>query len=1128
MSNVKVLPQFPASSILLSSGDSGAVSAVNIGGGSDPWTIEALVYFEPGVRIKQAPIISYLLTGGKTPFVGVDNTTARNIVVGNGNGNVTPLPVQPVAGQWYILTLSGDDETGTAGFFRATCQAVYGDRSITAATIAKNSILGNPVGLEVQLNGGPIKWDTGVRFQSVRGYSRYKDITELRNTIYDVDASDTAFWWDFTADENGGIAVEDKSGNCTPLVITSAVLAAGPSAPAVTPTPTVTATNSPTPSPSVSPSAEVTPTPSVTATPSETPAPSVSVTPEVTPTATATPTPSASGTPVPSPTSTATPTPSASGTPVPSPTPSVTGTPAVSVTPTVSVTRTPAVSPTPTTTPTPSVSASPSVSPSSSAVASPTPTAPPTAVTGYLGSQTAGTSQFPGSDGRVVTQSWTLPHNATGVRMWLNFFSSTEVGASAKGIIYSDNAGSPGAVVAATAAIVVPAGGGWVSAVLPVALSAGTYWIAVMTNSHVANHGQVYVGGANTLRRYENANFATPGTLAGVVLGNSYAATLSAYLEYTFFGSPSPTPTPTATPVSPTPTPTVTRTPVTPTPTPTLSPSAHTPTPTPTTTPTISVTPSVPPPAALQHDLSYVNTSSSKYTSFIAFVNAARSGGNPYGFGAKDAAYAYLISGDASYATLAVNNADAQVAAAEASIAAGGQPFVAGDSYLEVGPLISDLAYAYAFCNPSASQRTRWLAYANQALYNVWNHTIATWGGRSYPWTGWSVNDPGNNYYYSFLNATATWALATNNLTYLNLLRDIKFPALRDYMSNLPGGGSREGNGYGVAFMNLFHVYQVWKDSGQYDWSTANTHLTNTIRYWIHATMPTRNKYLPIGDLARSSYPDLFDYHRDLVLQARRLTTDTAMANDASWWLNNISVQNMSQGFQRKYDLMPAGSNTSTPPSELTYYANGTGNLFTRTSWATNATFAHFIAGIFDQSHAHQEQGAFTFYNGDFLTMSGNIFSHSGINQATECHNVLQFMDGSVRIPQNNGIATMSTPVVGANGDVSATASLKGVHNNSKVVSWNRQFNFASGVLTISDAYVANGGATAVFQFVTPTLPTVNGNVITAGRLRATVVTPGSANITLTAMNTLGDYNSGYRVNVAGGTGAYQVVFEVI
>src|SRR3546814_9903244 len=91
-------------------------------------------------------------------------------------------------------------------------------------------------------------------------------------------------------------------------------------------------------------------------------------------------------------------------------------------------------------------------------------------------------------------------------------------------------------------------------------------------------------------------------------------------------------------------------------------------------------------------------------------------------------------------------------------------------------------------------------------------------------------------------------------------------------------------------------------------------------------TVPTLDYFAPLGDQARVSVPELYDYHRRLMLEARYITNDTLAREHASWWLNNISVQRMNNGFNRRYDLLPAG-NGGTPPAELLYHAKGTGNL---------------------------------------------------------------------------------------------------------------------------------------------------------------------------------------------------------
>lgn len=152
-------------------------------------------------------------------------------------------------------------------------------------------------------------------------------------------------------------------------------------------------------------------------------------------------------------------------------------------------------------------------------------------------------------------------------------------------------------------------------------------------------------------------------------------------------------------------------------------------------------------------------------TRFQAMVDSelAHAGTN-YAFQAWFAALTYQITGQTRYADFAVSKADAFLAGEEALIKAGQAPTVAHDSYLDVGPLVGEVALVYDWCNAKLtdSQRTRWVAYMNQAVANVWDPVHASWGGRVMPWSGWSISNPSNNYYYSFLRATMLLGLATD------------------------------------------------------------------------------------------------------------------------------------------------------------------------------------------------------------------------------------------------------------------------------------------------------------------------------------------------------------------------------
>lgn len=525
---------------------------------------------------------------------------------------------------------------------------------------------------------------------------------------------------------------------------------------------------------------------------------------------------------------------------------------------------------------------------------------------------------------------------------------------------------------------------------------------------------------------------------------------------------------------------------------------------------------------AITIDLSYVDTQSVAYTKFRAWVDRAVAGNPGYEFSANDAAVMFKLTQHVPYCTLAVSMVEAQVAAAEAAIAANTNPVVARDSYLYVGAMIGDLALAYDWCGAyvTSAQRARWSAYAETTITNVWNPSQAQWAGRAAPWTGWGTNDPANNYYYSFVRATMYWALARNSSSWLTFLQTQKLPSLAAYFASLPGGGSEEGTGYGTSHHKLFELYRVWRDSTASDLANANSHLTDSISYWLHATVPTRNRFAPFGDQSRNSNPEFYDYHRHLILEARRMTSDSTSRNLASWWLNNMSVPEMSSGFNYRDDLLPAGSSGPLPAAPLVYQATGVGHVFARTGWNTTASWLAFAAGSYDQSHAHQDQGSFTLFSGDWLAVTSNIWSHSGIQQGTDVHNVVRFVRNGQTVRQRQpSISTMTIHQVGPGpGELHVTGNLGPAYAaGSGVTAWTRRLDFTGNTLLVNDQFAVLSGTESIFQVNTPLQPVITGSVAVAGRLKIRVLEPLNATLTAVNMrNVDSDFNSGWKVEVRG------------
>ncbi len=513
------------------------------------------------------------------------------------------------------------------------------------------------------------------------------------------------------------------------------------------------------------------------------------------------------------------------------------------------------------------------------------------------------------------------------------------------------------------------------------------------------------------------------------------------------------------------------------------------------------------------------------YSQLVSALNAGH-----YSYSPVDSVIMFRLTGDTAYIDQAIRMVNLFVQAENATIAAGGIPQIAHDSYLEVGLFMSELALTYdcGYSRLTAAQRSAWSAYAEQAIYNVWNYRSARWGNTSRPWTGWSVTDPGNNYFYSFMKATQLWALASQNPTWINYLQSNVYALLVPFFSVLNGGGSREGTGYGTAMGNLFENYLYWKESTGEDLSAYSSHARETIDYWINATVPTFQYFASIGDQSRSSMPMMFDYQRKLMLAGVALNPGTAQGKRGTWWLNRAQVTDGGSGwltgrmrynFNFRYDLLGANG-TEQAPTALTYNASGTGALFSRSDWTTTASWMHTNAGYYDQSHAHEDQGSFSFFKGRWLTLTSNTLSNSGINQGVDVHNVIRFEAGSTTIPQNESVSTKTVTDAADVLQISENLTPAYSRNASSVSSWVREFTYtrSSHNLRIHDVCSKAAGVTAVFQLHTPVQPVrqSDGSYL-AGTLRITPLMPASPTVTIVSMsNVSSDFSDGYRLELRG------------
>ena len=533
-------------------------------------------------------------------------------------------------------------------------------------------------------------------------------------------------------------------------------------------------------------------------------------------------------------------------------------------------------------------------------------------------------------------------------------------------------------------------------------------------------------------------------------------------------------------------------------------------------------------------------------TRFKATVDQWVAGADIWGFSAWNAALLGQLTGNATYCTKAVAAVEAQVVAAEAQIAASRAPVVAGDSYLQVGEMIGDLALVYDWCfaRTSASQRARWLKYADQAVWNVWHNTTAKWGNATLPWSGWATNDPSDNYYYSFLRATMLLGLASKGEdpqadAWITQFHDTKImnQLVPTFNADLAGGGSREGTGYGVAMRRLFEIYDLWASTTGEALAARTPHTRKSMLTMLHQMVPSRDRVAPTGDLSRDSTAAFFDYHRNYLQELIQLFPSDLLAQRAKTQLAASSVPSMQSGFMAAYDFVYDNSNvTAQPLGSLgpTYYAAGIGELYARSGWDPHATWINLIAGPYTQSHAHQDQGSLLIYKDGWLAYDAVVDSHSGLTQETTAHGLVRITSGGQPVRQVADTISKLTALHQGSGYMYAASDLTPAYNGaSEVQKVQREIVYLKpDVVVVFDRVQSASGTTQTWQLASPVAASVSGSTATisnAGhRLQVQKISGGA--MAVTSMRSVdADYSGGFRLdeNLAGGDNRYLHVLSI-
>jgi hypothetical protein len=440
----------------------------------------------------------------------------------------------------------------------------------------------------------------------------------------------------------------------------------------------------------------------------------------------------------------------------------------------------------------------------------------------------------------------------------------------------------------------------------------------------------------------------------------------------------------------------------------------------------------------------------------------------------------------------------------------------------------------------------------------VWNQATHHWGeptaANNYSWDGpakppgtsWSVDNPVNNYYYSFLRATMLWGLVSKHEagrakadTWLQKFRNEKIEnqLVPVFQAQLQGGGSREGTGYGTAMRGLFFLYHLWEKTTGERIADRTPHTQATMAYMLHAIAPTRDRLAPIGDHARDETAELYDYHRDMLLALSSLFRGTALARTVRDFLAGSSRTRMGDRFNWVFDVLYDSTEVAAPQRPAgTYLGSGTGHLFARSSWDTSATWLTFLTGAYTESHAHSDGLSLMLYKRGWLVNDANMSTHSGLAQTQLAHGLVtqRRVSDNVLLPMYaySAQASPARPESSARLRALATrphythaSSDSGtlfVHpgNGDQGVRQSREVVFVKPdtVVVFDRVQYLPGATVKTFQLPVPGLPSISGRIAsyshgTAG-LQVFAVAPASSTLSATDMRTVDpDFEGGYRID---------------
>jgi hypothetical protein len=204
--------------------------------------------------------------------------------------------------------------------------------------------------------------------------------------------------------------------------------------------------------------------------------------------------------------------------------------------------------------------------------------------------------------------------------------------------------------------------------------------------------------------------------------------------------------------------------------------------------------------------------------------------------------------------------------------------------------------------------------------------------------------------------------------------------------------------------------------------------------------MPGGKYFAPLGDQARVSNAPMYIYNREAMLVVRAAANAGSVLDaQAQYWLALIgqapyALDDGNLGNELLYydPSAPSAADLSGLPKG--YLSPGAGDFIYRQSWTDpNATVMVFESGPLSESHMSLDANGLMIWKGSFwISASANIYSHSGIVQATQNYNNLTV--GGIGQTHFNGgqivaIPQVSDQLVVVRGQAEAAYIIEPVHH---------------------------------------------------------------------------------------------------